>query len=248
MAELALDRLRPEVSKDLKPFLEEVLSGYAENIHSIHVIGSSITPDFNPRTSDINSIFVLKQMDLKFLEVLAPKGKKYKKQRIAAPLLMTPDYISKSLDVFPIEFLNFKLIHETVYGEDVLGELDILHGDLRNQCEREIKVKLIGLRQGYLSSMGDAKTITEGLVGAITANTPLFRGIIRLFGKAPPVGWDDVLAKLEQVTAVDCGVFRRVLDEKRRREKLSLSELNTLFEDYYAATEKLGKIVDGIQA
>ncbi len=29
--------------------------------------------------------------------------------------------------------------------------------------------------------------------------------------------------------------------------KLSIEELNTIFEDYYAATEKLGKIVDEIK-
>ena len=248
MPELVLDKLRPEVSKNMKPFFEDVLEGYAENIHSIHVTGSSMTGDFNPKTSDMNSIFVLNEMDLKFLEVLAPKGKKYRKKRVAAPLIMTPRYIQKSLDVFPIEFLNFKLIHETVYGEDILNDIEIRHGDLRHQCERELKVKLIGLRQGYLASMGDTKTLTEGLDGAITAHIPLLRGIIMLLGKTPPVEWDEVLQKLQQVTAVDCGVLKKVLDEKRQRAKLSLQELNALFEDYYAATEKLQKVVDEIKA
>lgn len=248
MPELVLDKLRPEVSKNIKPFFEDVLAGYAENIHSIHVTGSSVTGDFNPKTSDMNSIFVLNEMDLKFLEVLAPKGKKYRKHRVAAPLIMTPRYIQKSLDVFPIEFLNFKLIHETVYGEDILSDIEIRHGDLRHQCERELKVKLIGLRQGYLASMGDTKTLTEGLVGAITAHIPLLRGIIMLLGKTPPIEWDEVLRKLQQVTAVDCGVLKKVLDEKRQRAKLSIQELNALFEDYYAATEKLQKVVDEIKA
>jgi hypothetical protein len=244
MSDLVLDKLNDEISKAVRPFFEEVLVGYRENIYSIHVTGSAITQDFNSKTSDINSIFVLKEMDLKFLEVLAPRGKKYRKHRVAAPLIMTPSYIKKSLDVFPLEFLNFKLIHETVYGEDILNELEIKHSDLRHQCEREVKVKLIGLRQGYLAGMGDAKAITEGLVGAITAHMPLFRGIISLFGKTPPVAWDEVLDKLQQVTDVNCDVYRSVLNEKRQKEKLTLAELNTLFEDYYAATEKLGKVVD----
>jgi hypothetical protein len=248
MPELVLDKLKPEVVKGLEPFLSGVLSGYEDNIHSVHVTGSAITPDFDPKASDINSIFVLKEMDLKFLEVLAPQGKKYRKQRVAAPLIMTPSYIRKSLDVFPVEFLNFKLIHETVYGEDLFADLEIRHADLRQQCEREVKVKLIGLRQGYLSSMGDTKAITEGLVGAITAHMPLFRGIISLFGKTPPVARDEVLEKLQQVTDVKCDVYKSVLNEKRQKKKLSLAELNTLFEDYYSATEKLGKVVDEIKA
>lgn len=248
MTDLALDKLRPEVSEKARPFFEEVLVGYRGNIHSIHVTGRAVTDDFDPKTSDINSIIVLDEMDLKFLELLAPRGKKYRKQKVSAPLIMTPKYISSSLDVFPIEFLNFKLMHETVYGEDILEELEIQHGDLRHQCEREIKSKLIALRQGYLSSMGDAKAIAEGLVDAITAHMRLFRGIIAVLGKTPPATWNEVLDKLGQVTAVDCSVYRQVLDEKRKREKLPLTRLNTLFEEYYSATEKLGKVLDEIQA
>ncbi|MGD2080214.1 MAG: hypothetical protein PVJ36_03685 [Nitrospirota bacterium] len=247
MTELALDKLRPEVSEKVRPFFEEVLVGYRENIHSIHVTGSSLTDDFDPKASNINSIIVLGEMDLRFLELLAPRGKKYRKQNVSAPLIMTPKYISASLDVFPVEFLNFKLLHETVYGEDILEGLEIRHRDLRQQCERDLKSKLIALRQGYLSSMGDAKAIAEGLVDAITAHMPLFRGIIAVSGKTPPTAWNQVLDELGRVTSVDCGVYRQVLDEKRKREKLPLTRLNTLFEEYYAATEKLKKVIDEIQ-
>ena len=58
---------------------------------------------------------------------------------ISAPLIMTPDYIQKSLDVFPVEFLNFRLIHHTLLGKDILGELEIDRGNMQRQCEREIK-------------------------------------------------------------------------------------------------------------
>jgi len=243
-----LDKLRPEIAKEIKPLFDEVLSCCAGNVHSIHMTGSAITPDFDTKRSDINSIFVLKEMDLKFLEILAPKGKKFRKRKVAAPLIMTPTYIKRSLDVFPIEFLNFRLIHETVYGEDVLAAIEIAHSDLRSQCERELKVKLIGLRQGYLASMGDAKAISEGLVGAITVQMPLFRGIISLFGKTPPIVMDDVLEKLQQVTDINCEVYWNVLNEKRQKGQLSLTELNSLFKEYYSATEKLGKVVDEIKA
>jgi|Deesub1362A_J573_1020465.scaffolds.fasta_scaffold00004_18 hypothetical protein len=247
MSELKLDRLKPEVSERIKPFLEEVLSGYRDNIHSIHIVGSSITDDFNPKTSDVNSIFVLKKMDLKFLEVIAPRGKKYGKKKVAAPLIMTPEYIKSSTDVFPIEFLSFKLIHETVFGEDILKDIEIHISDLRHQCERELKAKLIWLRQGYISSLGDTKTLTEGFISSIAGYMPLFRGIILLFGKQPPVLQHDVIKVLSEVTGVDCNVFEKVLWEKKEKKKLSIEELNTIFEDYYAATEKLGRIVDEIK-
>ena len=93
MPELKMEQLSTSVAKKIRPFIDEVLNKYSENIHSIHVVGSAVTEDFNEKTSDINSVVVLKEMDLKFIELLAPLGKRYKKKGIAAPLIMTPEYI-----------------------------------------------------------------------------------------------------------------------------------------------------------
>jgi hypothetical protein len=186
-------------------------------------------------------------MDLKFLELLAPLGKKYGRDRVAAPLIMTPEYIKNSLDVFPVEFLNFRLIHSTVFGEDIFRDIEIGRMDLRHQCEREIKTKLIWLRQGYLSAQGDRKLLTEGFVNSIAGYIPLFRGIIVLLGTEPPVRQSAVITALSEAAGINTDVFARVLKSKHEKVKLSIEELNTIFEDYYGATEKLGKIVDGIK-
>ncbi len=244
MSDINLERLSPVVAGKIEPFLREILEGHEGNIHSIHVVGSSLTPDYDEKTSDVNSIVVLKMMDLKFVEFLAPLGKRYKKKGIAAPLIMTPNYITGSRDVFPIEFLNFKLIHETVVGEDILKDIEIDAADLRHQCEREIKSKLIGLRQGYISSMGDRKILTDGFVNSIAGYIPLFRGIIVLMKKDPPVRRGEVITALSDATGVTADIFGKVLDIKKGKLKPDRDELNTIFEDYYRATEKIGTLVD----
>jgi hypothetical protein len=246
MPDLTLDRLKWTAAEKIRPFLEEVLAGYREKIHSIHITGTAITDDFDDKVSDVNSVIVLQVMDLKFLELLAPLGKKYGKQKVAAPLIMTPGYILSSLDVFPIEFLNFKSIHATVFGEDILEGIEIRRMDLRHQCERELKAKLIRLRQGYLSSQGDRKLLTESFARSITDYIPLFRGILLLLGQQPPIMQYEVIEALGRAAGVDTGVFVKVLQKKHEKIKLTIEELNTIFEDYYAATEKLGAIVDEI--
>ena len=164
-----------------KLFLNEALAEYQQPLHSVYITGSLLTADFDSKLSDINSVFVLKQMDLQFLSMLAPLGKKYGKKGIAAPLIMTPAYIKSSLDVFPIEFLNMKLLHHTVLGEDVLRDIEIKRTDLRYQCERELKVKLIGLRQAYIRSAGDPKALSENMISSIPAYIPLFRTQLTTF-------------------------------------------------------------------
>jgi predicted nucleotidyltransferase len=244
MAGLHLEELFPSVAERIKPLLDEILEGYSDNVHSVHIVGSAVTEDFDEKTSDVNSIFVLKQMDLKFIELIAPLGKKYGKKKIAAPLIMTPDYILRSLDVFPIEFHDFRLIHKTVLGEDILNTVEINLSDLRNQCEREIKSKLIGLRQGYISAQGDKKLIMESFVRSISGYMPLFRGIILLMGKIPPVRKHEVIASLSGCTGIDTGIFNHILEIKRGHIKPGKEELDTVFENYYEATEKIGKLID----
>jgi hypothetical protein len=247
MVPIQIGRLSSLVANKTRPFIEEISGVYPENVHSINIIGSCITDDFNEKDSDINSIFVLRTMDLKFIELIAPLGKKYQKKSIAAPLIMTPEYIESSLDVFPIEFLDFKLIHETIFGEDILQDLEINKVDLRNQCEREIKIKLIGLRQGYISAQGDKKMIIERIVSFITGYIPLFRGIIFLMGHDPPTKRYDVLSALSTYTDVNTEIFRKIFDIKHGVLKLSKNELDNVFEEYYKTTEQISKVINELQ-
>jgi hypothetical protein len=247
MPDLVLDRVKPTAAERIAPLLEHILSGYREEIHSIYITGTAVTDDFDEKVSDVNSVVVLKQMDLKFLKLLAPLGKKHGKKKVAAPLIMTPDYIHSSLDVFPIEFLNLKYIHITVFGEDIFEHLSIDRMDLRRQCERDLKTKLLGLRQQYIFSQGDKKLLSERLISAIPGYMPLFRGIIALYGKVPPVRQSEVIAMLAKDTGINTRLFDKVLQAKHQKIKLTMDDLNTIFEDYYAVTERLGNIVDEIK-
>jgi hypothetical protein len=210
----------------------------------VHVVGSALSADFALKTSQINSVIVLKEMDLSFIEFLAPLGNTYKKKSIAAPLTMTPQYIDSSLDVFPIEFLDFKLLHKTVLGDDIIAPLVIESHHLRLQCEREIKTKLIWLRQGYISSLGDKALISERLSDSIVGYMPLFRAVITLLGEEPPILRRDVISALQRLTSMETGIFEKMLLLRRGELKLTKEELTASFEQYYKATERTAKIID----
>jgi len=238
--------LHPVVAKKMTPMVEELLKTHATNMHSFHVVGSAVLPDYDEKISDINSVVVLNSMDLGFITFLAPLGKKYGKQRIAAPLVMTPEYISSSLDAFPIEFLDFSLIHKTVYGADILRDLQLDRSNLRLQCEREIKTKLIHLRQGYISSLGKKELLSAVLVRSITGSMALFRAVISLLGKESPVMRVDVVHLIGSSATIDPTIFGQLLALKANRIKPSEQELHEFFERYYHALEAMGKIIDDL--
>jgi len=240
--------LNPVVVNKITPMLEDLIKMHASNIHSVHIVGSAVIPDYNEKLSDINSVVVLHKMDLQFIEFLAPLGIKYGKKRIAAPLVMTPEYINQSLDAFPIEFLDFQRLHKTVYGHDLLKDLQITMPNLRLQCEREIKTKLIGLRQGYISTLGKKKLIATTLVRSFTGSMALFRAMITLLGKEPPDVRAEVITMLGTTTGIDTDIFEKLLMLKADLLKPSERELASFFERYYNALESMGKIIDALHA
>jgi hypothetical protein len=239
--------LADSVKERFDPFMTDMLSMEKDNVHSIYITGSALTADYNPGRSDINSVLMLNRMDLKLVECYAPLGKKYGKKGVAAPLIMTPAYIGSSADVFPMEFFNIKLLHACVYGTDFFVDLNFADSDLRHQCERELKSRLVGLRQGFIAAAGDRKLLANEFVRSFSGYIPLFRAVIRLLGDDPPLTGGDVLKALEKVSGVAMDGFRTVMNEKRKPGKLSSDQLIGIFEQYYTAVEKLGDIIDALE-
>lgn len=246
METLNLARISSGIAQEAGPFFREILEGRTAEIHSIHIIGSAVTGDYYEKMSDINSLVILHAMDLRFIESIAPLGRKYSKKGIAAPLIMTPDYIRNSLDSFPMEFLDFSLIHETVYGPDMLKDLVIGPADLRLQCEREVKSRLIGIRQGYLSSMGDRERLEALLVRSITGCFPLFRAIVHLVGKKPPVRRSDVIGSIKEIASLETDILDRLLSMKAGQIRPSKEESTGIFEEHHQVLESLADFIDEI--
>jgi hypothetical protein len=241
-----LTGLPPIVADKIAPMIDDLLGHQAAGIHSIHITGSAVISDYDEKKSDINSVVVLHRMDLAFIEFLAPLGRKFGKKKIAAPLVMTPDYIADSLDAFPVEFLDLKLIHKTIYGPDLFTGLQIIPSNLRLQCEREIKTKQIHLRQGYLSSLGKKELLSALLVRSFTGSMALFRAVISLLGKEPPIPRQQVIRLFQETTGVDTAVFEKILALKAGNSSLSEQDLRSLFERYYNSLEAVGKIIDAL--
>jgi hypothetical protein len=239
--------LLPSVAGKIAPMLQDMLAHYGRNIHSFHIVGSAVIPDYNEKLSDINSVVVLHDMDLRFIEFLAPLGGKYGKKRIAAPLVMTPGYIKDSLDAFPVEFLDFKLLHQTLYGEDLFTGLELDRTNLRLQCEREIKTKQIGLRQGYVSSLGKKEQLSGALARSFTGSMPLFRAVIVLLGKQPPIARAEVIAAFTACCGIDSSILEELLALKNARLKPTEQDLRDMFERYYRSLETIGKIIDELR-
>ncbi len=85
-----------------------------------------------------------------------------------------------------MEFLNFREGHVRVFGKDVLGELAFDKRSIRLQCERELKGKLLLLREAYLDSEGRKRGLGQVASASLTAFLSLFRALLFLRDKRFP--------------------------------------------------------------
>jgi hypothetical protein len=239
--------LSPVVAERSIPFFSDVQDGYHEAIHSLHIVGSAVTPDFREKGSVIHSVIILHNIDFAFIQFIASLGKKYSKKGIAAPLIMTPQYIRDSINVFPMEFHDYQLIHKTVAGEDVFKDIAISKDFLKLQCEREVKVRLLGLRQSYISSLGDKKRLADILSHSVVGCMPLIRGVLYLVGKEPPVKRHDAVRAFLELTLIDGEIFERLLQLRAGLIKPSKEELHHIFVHYHTVLEKVDAFIDAIK-
>ena len=244
MEDLKLSNIPAQAQTVIEPFLKDILANYKEDIISIYIIGSAVTKGFHAKYSDINTLIVVKGIKIPFYDFIASLGKRYGKKKIRAPLIMTSDYINRSLEVFPVEFLEMKLIHQLVYGDDVLKNIKIEKADIRLQCERELKGKHQHLCQGYIKAMGDKRTFTDLLVGSLSGYFPLFRGILFLYDREIPKEKGDVLCAMNECCDVDMNVFRNIMDIRSHNFYPPFEALKEVFKNLYHVLDAITKKVD----
>lgn len=194
-----LDRL-PESAREAVAAYATSLSGsLGEDLLALAVYGSAASGEYVPGRSDVNLLAVVRRLDLDVLRrvvlVKAPK----RGPRIPAPLMLTPSYLERSLDAFPIEFLEIKENHLLLAGEDLFASITVRTEDLRLQCERELKAHLLRLRQAYLERGRDGRDLERLLHEALNALLPVLRQLVRL--RAPEAA-PETAARLTREEAI----------------------------------------------
>lgn len=245
---LDLSGLRTEVAERAGPFLQVLAGRLGDRVVSIAVIGDAVTEDFVPDRTEIRTALVLRTAGVSTLHEIAPLGKKYGRRGIAAPIILTPDHIEESRDVFPLEFLELRVAHATVYGEDVLGGIEVSDADLRLQVERELKTFLIRMRGGFLQTAGDPVLLVEVLAEASEELFPEMRGFLHLLGKPITHAREKDLDALCQATGLDAATVRAdLLRREPGRSKPSLADLEArfgaLYDFVHALSEKANALL-----
>lgn len=226
----------------------DIISDYQRvfeaDLISIILYGSATGPDFIPGKSDINFMIVLGEDAIDHLDRAFTPVAKWQKKGVAIPLFLTEGYVQSSLDVYPIEYLNFQRSYQVVFGKDILKDLKVDPEFLRLQCEREIKGKLLLLREAFLETSGKPRRLKTLVAQALPAIIALFEALLYLKGEALPPKKQEVISAASKALDVDAEVFETLLRIREGRLKPDQKTGISIFKSWLKEMRNLSKLVD----
>ena len=236
--------------KDPKTILPDITDVYkslfGDDLVSIILYGSATGQDFQPGKSDINFMIVLTEDGIEHLDQAFDVVNKWRKRGVAVPLFLTEEYVKTSLDVFPIEYLNFQNNYVQVFGKDILKDLEFSSEFLRLQCEREIKGKLLLLREAFLETSGKGKALKGLIIQALPALMAIFEALLHLKRIAVPKERREIVRAMADIFDLEQGVFEGLLDIKEEKSKISDKESLNLFKGCLKEMRKLSKLINAL--
>lgn len=220
-------------------FTDDCRKIFGEELLSVILFGSGAGEDYVPGKSDLNFLIVLTDRGIEELDRALEMVGRWKQRNVAVPLFMTRSYLAESQDAYPIEFLNMKRAYKVVAGEDLLAPLAFDPSHVRRQLERELRVKLLHLRSGYLHTDGKTRRIRELIGTSLTAFVSLFTALLYLRNLEIPKGKRDIIAAAGRAFGVDAGVFLKCEEIRRKTDRFSSVEVRAIFREYLREVGRL---------
>ena len=226
----------------LEDFINRLGGIYGDSLISVILYGSAASGEFAQKHSNINLVAILRNTDL------AELARSYnllnsRSSRAISCIFFTEDYVNRSTDTFPIEFLDMKENYAVLYGKDVLKDLIIDTKNLRFQCEHELKSKLIMIKRGYLTTR-ERKSLEELLFKSFTSCLHIMRNLLRLKGKEPPYAKEMIISALEKDFGVNTTVLSEILWAKNKGMRLNNKEIDSLLAGFVRELESIVEKVD----
>lgn len=228
----------------LTEFVEDYRKLFGDDLVGILVFGSAAGDDFRPGKSDVNVMIALSEAGIDQIDRAFAAVEKWRKKKFAVPLFLTEAYVKTSLDVFPVEYLDFRENHRLVHGRDILEGLSFQPESVRLQCEREVKGKLLLLREAFMASAGKGKVLKEVIGRSIQTFVALFKALVFLKGMEIPREKRDVIRVACEAFDLDAGVFEKLLDVKEDKAQWREHELTGLYRGYLKEVRKLSQKID----
>jgi hypothetical protein len=237
----------PEIVDRTRRWLAPVRAALGSEFVAAYLTGSVLTSAFQPRRSTVNVLVVTRTLAPPTLDAVAATVAAGGRDAHVEPMFLTRRQVEKSLDVFPIEWLEICERHLLLEGEDVVGPLEVPLRSLRHQCEHELRGKHVRLRQTYLLSGARATELEAALKSMASSFATLFRTLLRLRGEAVPAEAAHVIERVADLYRLDAHSLlgAHLLRYSERRWKGD--EIVALYRGFLREIDRLIEAIDELR-
>jgi hypothetical protein len=243
-------RIEPsaEILDASRQWLRPIREALGKEFLGAYLTGSVLTQGFDRKLSQVNMMVVARHLDPEVLDRLAaamPREKHRKNALHFEPMFVTQEQIVKSVDVFPIEWLDIQERHLRLEGENVFETLEVPRTHLRRQCEHQLRGKNIQLRQVYVMSKDDSAALENELSGVASTFATLFRTLIRLQGETPPTHNGQVIERVADMYGLDArGLLCAHLVRYSGEGAYKGGELAAMYQKFLVEVDRLVHAID----
>lgn len=176
-------------------------------VRSVVLHGSVARGEAVEGLSDVNLLVLLGDVSPARLAAAAPLVRAWWEDTGAVPLVFTPGEWARSTDVYPVEVADMLDAHRLVAGVDPLEGMAVSLRHMRLQTERELRGKLIHLREGVLLAADRPDDLGRLLVSAAPSLATYLRTVIRLQRREAPPNTPDAAKSAARIVGGDPGAF-----------------------------------------
>lgn len=239
-------KLPLKIKKDLKRYCEEVIGLLKEKVISVNIIGSAITTDFAPESSDVNILFIFSELNLSDLEMVSPKVNQWwQKHRFSARFISRRNLLS-SLNYFPIDFWAMQEKHYVIFGQDLLKDLTILKKDLLWQLLHEIKGLRMRVKQQFWRTSRKVHFAKISLYQDFNTITYLLKVILFLRNISLPQTLDQLINEARSKFKIENNFAETMLAVKKGNLRLQKENIVSLFNNLLDLIRRLDDIAGEI--
>jgi hypothetical protein len=231
----------------LNHFVDDLRATHKENLASVVLYGSAATGDRMAERFGLNLLVALHRITPEDLRLAQAPAREWNRLGQPLPVYFTLKELSDAADVFPIEFDQMARTRRVLFGRDPFEFVELSNQNLRHQTEYELRGKLIQLRRSFIPASTSSEKLARLMSESLATFSSLFRPVLLLHGKEPPVAKQDAVRAIVELLGLDGETFETIFtlrDADAEEFALTEEQANSLFASYMQQIERIIEVVD----
>jgi hypothetical protein len=228
----------------LDTLVRDLRTIFGSRLHALVAYGLGTV--VNAGESHVRTLGLVERVTFDDLARAVPLAADWHRRGLAVPLLLSKHEFARTLDVFPLEYGNIIASHVVILGDNPFAGTRVAEVDRRRGCEQQAKSHLIHLREGFLETEGDHRSVAQLIASSAPPFLALLTNLARLASGdrlEPEFDRDELAATIERTVGVPASLVVDVLSA--RADMSTVADPTALLARYIDASERIWLYVDG---